>query len=223
MRRFAWIKARREALRLTQQELAAASGLSLATIQELENPESTRKFNRSTLILLAQGLKIPAKSLLDGRLDEMSAEAESGKPPASAGVAGMVHIPAINKVSASRFEESTDLGYPERVAAGTFAIPESLWSDPQMFTVEIEGDCMAPRYQAGEWIVCSPNSKFVDGAAYMVQLDGSGDGENGVKLVFDHGPNEFELVPLNGLYRRKMVPKSSVIRMGRVLYKICPV
>jgi len=222
MKRSDWLKARREVLKLTQQELAAQSGLSLATVQELENPDSPRKFNRSTLMLLAQGLKVSAKLLLSERFSEAAIEADRVRTADRGTGGGVVHVPAINKVSASRFEESTDLGYPERVAAGTFAVPEAVWNDPQMFAVQVEGDCMSPRYEPGEWVVCSPNAKFMDGAAYVVQLDGSGDGKNNVKLVFDHSADEFELVPLNGLHKRSIVPKSSVIRMGRVLYKICP-
>lgn len=222
MKRAEWMKAFREKRRMTQQELAAQSGLSLATIQELENSQSSRNFNRSTLLLLAQGLGVPVQTVLNGGARELPREIPAELPRAS-NCRGMVLIPAINRVSASRLEESTDLGYPERVASGTFALPDALWIDPDMFAVQIEGDCMLPHYAPGEWVVCSPNARFEEGAAYVVQLDGSGDEQNSVKLVFDHGAEEFELVPANGRHRRKLILKSSVIRMARVLYKITPV
>ena len=135
-------------------------------------------------------------------------------------------VPIINKVSASRFIEKTNLDFPPGFADRDVPAPTD---DPDAFALIVEGDCMMPEYQSGEIVVFSPleveRHGPVPGKDYAIQLDGGADGANSFKrLQLDpEDGSVFLFRCLNPKYRSaEKVKKERVIRLARAIWVARP-
>ena len=135
-------------------------------------------------------------------------------------------VPIINKVSASRFIEKTNLDFPPGFADRDVPAPTD---DPDAFALIVEGDCMVPDYHPGEIVVFSPleveRHGPVAGKDYYIQLDSSGNDENSFKrLLFDPDDTTVFLFKcLNPRYKGPAkVKKERVVRLARAIWVARP-
>ena len=94
-------------------------------------------------------------------------------------------VPILNKISATKLMERTNLDYPPGFADRLVPAPTD---DPDAFAMIVDGDCMAPDYLPGEIVTFSPlevqRYGIISGRDYAIQLDGEADNENTFKRVF---------------------------------------
>ena len=131
-------------------------------------------------------------------------------------------VPIVNKISATRFIERSNLDYPPGFADRLVPAPTD---DPDAFAMIVEGDCMAPDYLPGEIVTFSPlevqRYGVVAGKDYAIQLDGESDNENTFKRVlFDpHDETVFVLNCVNPKSRSPgKIKRERVMRLARAIW-----
>lgn len=87
--------------------------------------------------------------------------------------------------------------------------------DPLAFAVEIVGDSMAPRYEEGDVVVCSPEKRWRSGDYCVVVTE---DGEALVKKINDQD-GQLILSSLAPGYDPIMLPKAKVRAVHKIVWK----
>ncbi len=192
------IRNRRQEMSLTQDQLAAATGISKPYISNIETgrivgPPTREKLRKlehalgleeNELCRQADWLKVP--DTLRDRLAGDSARIHIGNPaePPSAPdhnrevperftPVPLKKVPLINRVAAGAPIEATDLDYPVNIADRDALIPNELVDG--CFALRIDGDSMTPVYQPGDIVIFSGDRTPVDGDDCLVRL---GDADN---------------------------------------------
>ena len=128
-------------------------------------------------------------------------------------------IPIINRVSAGRPQDFTDLGYPVGIADEYLSAPPEL-SDPNAFALRVDGDSMAPKYHEGDIVVFSPAASVSSGDDCFVRFavtGGPADGEMTFKRVFYDAEGEVRLQPINERYAPTVVKPSEIAGIFRAV------
>ncbi len=200
----------REDRGLTQVQLAVRSKVSPSTISQLER-SPVAEGNQATRTLVAQALGMTWEQLENiwlGRTDL--------PPPSTHRLAQErpMGIPVINRTPGGPAHDYEDVGIDHYRWLG---IDPNTWGDPEVFAIEIVGDSMAPRYNSGDIVVCSPAAKQEPGCACFVRFDGSGDSACTLKRVWPIDAQRVELRPDNPGHAPTIVTRESIARMARVV------
>jgi SOS-response transcriptional repressor LexA len=138
-------------------------------------------------------------------------------------------IPLINRVTAGKPGEYTDLEYPRGVADDYVPAPD-LPDAPtaSAFALKIHGDSMDPDYTDGEIIIVGPSTgenQPKDGDDCVVRL---GEEDNFAttfkRIYFVKTPegDAVRLVPLNPRYPKHVVPLEKVTGIYPLMYRLLP-
>src|SRR5688572_10345308 len=131
-------------------------------------------------------------------------------------------VPIVNKISASRFIERSNLDFPPGFADRLVPAPTD---DPEAFAMIVEGDCMSPDYLPGEIVTFSPlevqRYGVIAGKDYAIQLDGESDNENTfTRVLFD--PNDETVFVLKCVNPKSRSPgkikRERVMRLARAIW-----
>lgn len=76
-------------------------------------------------------------------------------------------IPVLNSISAGKLMDYTDLEYPTGWAEEFEPCPSEI-TDPQAFSLDVEGDSMGPKILSGDRIIVSPNAKIESGEIAVI-------------------------------------------------------
>jgi len=225
------IKSRRDALELTQEQLAAATDNDVTTsaLGKIERSE-TKNPNRSTLRAIAKALGIIEKYLFDlaeGRIDVLpkdafrSPQVGTGITPVGGYARGVPEqllrhpnisrwAPVVNSTPGGQSQDYPD-PYSNTGHAGQYLpLPPDAIPDGDLFFVKIVGDSMREFIRSGDWALCTPNSRFIEGAIYCVQFDGEKSNGNCLKFVFKRDGEHYELRPGNPRFNSEIVRIESV-------------
>jgi phage repressor protein C with HTH and peptisase S24 domain len=131
-------------------------------------------------------------------------------------------VPILNKISAAKLLERTNLDFPPGFADRLVPAPTD---DPDAFAMIVDGDCMSPDYQAGEIVTFSPlevqRYGVIHGRDYAIQLDGESNNENTFKRVF-FDPNDDTVFLLKCVNPKSKSPgkikRERVVRIARAIW-----
>lgn len=179
------VQSKRSELGLTQAELAERVGTSQQAIEQLENGKTKRP---RYLPELARALGCEIDWLITGT--------KSGTNVAPAEL-GSKRIPILSYVQAGLWTESQE--YRSYDGGMSYLLVDDDVSN-NAFALIIEGDSMAPKFNAGDKIIVDPEVYPVPGD-FVVALDGVKNQTVFKKFrptgVDSHGNDVYELVPLN--------------------------
>ncbi|MDN4128264.1 LexA family protein [Pantoea ananatis] len=179
------VQSKRSELGLTQAELAERVGTSQQAIEQLENGKTKRP---RYLPELARALGCEIDWLITGT--------KSGTNVAPAEL-GSKRIPILSYVQAGLWTESQE--YRSYDGGMSYLLVDDDVSN-NAFALIIEGDSMAPKFNAGDKIIVDPEVYPVPGD-FVVALDGVKNQTVFKKFrptgVDSHGNDIYELVPLN--------------------------
>ncbi|REF09738.1 LexA family protein [Pantoea ananatis] len=179
------VQSKRSELGLTQAELAERVGTSQQAIEQLENGKTKRP---RYLPELARALGCEIDWLITGT--------KSGTNVAPAEL-GSKRIPVLSYVQAGLWTESQE--YRSYDGGMSYLLVDDEVSN-NAFALIIEGDSMAPKFNAGDKIIVDPEVYPVPGD-FVVALDGVKNQTVFKKFrptgVDSHGNDIYELVPLN--------------------------
>lgn len=194
----------------SQDELARRTGLHANTIRRVErtcpDPDDV---NESTRRLLAQGFGLTVDELL-GHYRRPPIRQQVGAPDGA--------IPVINRAPAGQPVDYEHKDLDNGVGDDYISRTGSGVHDPTAFAFVVVGDSMAPEFQDGDTVVCSPDTLIADGDAVFVRFSGERDGTCTFKRVYDRG-DRIELMPDNRRYQPMIVDKADVARMAKVVAK----
>ena len=194
----------------SQEDLARRSGLHANTIRKVERtcPEPDH-VQESTKVCLARGFELTVEDLLS-LYERPTAPQNQGEP--SGGIPVVNRAPAGPPLDYEHMELDQGIGwdYVARLGSGVH--------DPSAFAFVAVGDSMAPEFQDGDTVVCSPQTPIGDGDAVFVRFSAERDNTCTFKRVFDRG-DTVELVPDNRRHQPMIVPKEQIVRMSKVVAK----
>ena len=212
-------------LGINQSEFARRAGIPLPTLRTwLKLPKS--EIRGGNLEKLSQGL---GKTQDEIKTKLRQAYYERGDSSMSVPIMNrpgerltIRPVPILNRISATRLIEKTDLDYPPGFADRLVPAPTD---DPEAFAMIVDGDCMSPDYQSGEIVTFSPlevqRYGVIPGKDYAIQLDGEGDAANTFKRVLFDASDESVFV-LKCVNPRSKSPgkikRERVIRMARAIW-----
>jgi SOS-response transcriptional repressor LexA len=192
----------RHSARLSQEELARKSGISIRRIHDIENGANP---TLDTLRKLASGLGISLSELTGGELplEPIPPRRVPGVMAPSPGAfyvsdrtpTGAKPIPVISWASAGDGLEYTDQGYPPGASDEWIDRPVNV-RDRRAYAVRVVGDSMSPVIQAGDLVVLIHDQEPSPHDIVLVKLKS---GEVFLKLLSRHD-GHFVLVSANPLY-----------------------
>lgn len=157
------IRVRREELKLTQQQIAEAVGVSYQTVQQWESGATAPK--RENRKMLAKALRTSEVALEFGGVQEKMPltdyNTEEGPPIARL-------APLISWIQAGSFREAAD-PYVVGQAEDWYPMPRK--AGPRTFALRIRGVSMEPRYREGEIIFVDPDAEPRHGSRVVVRLE----------------------------------------------------
>jgi SOS-response transcriptional repressor LexA len=225
-----------EKLRRVARALEAPEDQLVAAADWLRTPPSVRKMIENA----KGGGALPRRS--DGAIDldaAIAARAAAAPDEARASSEGSTaipveiplrNIPLINRVTAGKPGEYTDLEYPRGVADDYIPAPD-LPDAPvsSAFALKIIGDSMAPDYADGEIIIVGPVPKNSDGPKdgddCVVRLGEEDNFATTFKRVYfvkTPAGQAVRLVPLNPKYPKHVVPLEKVTGIYPLMYRLLP-
>ena len=131
-------------------------------------------------------------------------------------------VPILNKISAAKLMERTNLDFPPGFADRLVPAPTD---DPEAFAMIVDGDCMSPDYHPGEIVTFSPlevqRYGVIAGKDYAIQFDGEANNENTFKRVFFDATDDSVLV-LKCVNPKSKSPgkvkRERIIRIARAIW-----
>lgn len=220
-----WLTQEIAKLEINQSEFARRAGVPLPTLRTwLKTPKS--EIRGGNLEKLAKGL---GKAPDELRTKLRQAYYERGDASMSVPIMNrpgerltIRPVPILNRISAAKLMEKTNLDYPPGFADRLVPAPTD---DPDAFALVVDGDCMTPDYQSGEIVTFSPlevqRYGVIPGKDYAIQLDGEADNESTFKRVlFDpQDQTVFVLKCVNPKSRSPgKIKRERVIRLARAIW-----
>lgn len=181
------IRARREELGLTQEQIASQIGIKQQSYQAIESGNVKKP---RYLYEISLALKCDMAWLLSGKEKEVKnvkvINFEAYK------------VPLISYVQAGVWTESCEL----RDSTGFEYIMTSLELSDKAFALQIKGDSMEPEFKEGDLVIVDPSIKPTPGE-FVVAMNGESEAtfKKYRELGYDeHERMQFELIPLNPDY-----------------------
>lgn len=220
-----WLSDEIARLGISQSEFARRAEVPLPTLRTwLKLPKS--EIRGGNLEKLSQGLGKPQDEI---RSKLRQAYYERGDASMSVPIMNrpgerltIRPVPILNKISASRFIEKSNLDFPPGFADRLVPAPTD---DPDAFAMIVEGDCMAPDYLAGEIVTFSPlevqRYGVIPGKDYAIQLDNQSDHESTFKRVAVD-PKDSSIFILKCVNPKSKSPgpvkRERIVRMARAIW-----
>lgn len=190
------VRERREALKMSQVELAKAVGTSQATIDKIENERSIRS---RFLPFIFEVLGLPLDDLTKVKITPPKPNASF--PPRYQQFSQTRSIPVYGQTEAGPNGRFIMNGMK---VADVFC-PPGLEEVPEAYAVRVYGTSMEPRFKAGETVWLNPRLPVRAGDDVVVQLKAKNDGDeiasyikefrsrsSKVLRLFQHNPEEGE-------------------------------
>lgn len=184
------IRARRESLRMTQEELANCIGVSYQSVQAWEGGTVPRpkKFEK-----IAACLKTSVEELFYGKLPESPKSVES--PTVGLTLVDLKsRVPLISWAQAGAWAEIQDTFHPgdaERWIAVTAKVGQ------MAFALRVVGDSMEPRIPDGSIVVIDPDRPAIHGSIVLAKR--TSDQTATLKVLWHDGETPY-LKPINSAY-----------------------
>ena len=195
--------ARKRAGGMSQDGLAAKSGLSKGTIQNIENGKT--EGSATSLEKIAQAFGFDTMQDMVNAL----AREEDGY----VGEDERDGIPVFDEVPAGNGDfDPTDVGEDNGFAHKR--VSRWMCSDPQAYAVIVKGNSMEPDYYSGDVVICSPSEPHTSPMLAVFRLR---DGSCGLKIVEAVGEDELLLIPRNPNHTTRRVKRSDVVRLAHVV------
>lgn len=90
--------------------------------------------------------------------------------------------------------------------------------DPDAYCLHVVGDSMAPEYEDGSLVICSPAATHIPGAVYAIRFGSELGDECTLKKVIPLDDDKLLLQPENPLHRPRVVSREHIVRMDRVVW-----
>jgi repressor LexA len=194
----------------SQEELAQRSELHRNTIKKLERIVATPDdLSAKNKLCLAKGFGINVEQL-EALYRPSILQQHRGDPQGG--------VPIINRAPAGEPVDFEHMGLDNGIGYDYIPRIGSGVHDETAFAFVVVGDSMAPEFQTGDTVVCSPQATIKDGDAVFVRFTPDRDETCTFKRVYDHG-DRVELVPDNRRYQPMMVPKEHIARMSKAVAK----
>ena len=193
---------RRQELRMTQETLAAKSGVTRMGISKIELG-LTIHARADTLFSLAKALKCNPEWLLYGKGDKESLTVDYSN--VVAGPTVEFYVPEINWVQAGAWTP-----VPESInPADAIMHPCPVKCSPSTFALRVKGDSMLPRFEQDDLIFVDPTKLDPSSGKFVVaMLEGSSeatfkqyqelDGKRMLRALNPDYPPEMRFVKING-------------------------
>ncbi len=207
------IRKLREDAGLSQEAMASRAGISMRTIQVVEQLDAPN-VRGTTLRAIARVFGLTPESLekvwRTGRVPQVRGDRHGGIPI-------LAEVPASNGQSVEGgYDQGIGEDYISRSAVGV--------TDPLAYALRVKGDSMAPVLVDGDLVICSPEAVqqngFENGSIYAIRFDSEHDDETTIKRVRTIGNNEIELRPENDRHQTRIVPLSSIVRAAKAIRKL---
>ena len=198
------IRARREELGLTQEQVAEQVGIKQQSYQAIESG-SVKKPRH--LYEISVALKCDMAWLLSGK----ETEVKNIEPIALKAR----QVPLISYVQAGVWTESCEL----RDLTGFEYIMTSLELSDKAFALQIKGDSMEPEFKEGDVVIIDPAIKPIPGE-FVVAMNGESEAtfKKYRELGYDeHERMQFELIPLNSDYTTMSTLKQQIRIVGTMV------
>ena len=200
------VRAARESKGWSQEALAAEARKSKTTIQNIELGRV--KPHGGTLWAIVKALGYESYERMAVAVGAVKVEQNVGDLTGG--------IPLLGTVPAGVGDyDPTESGADNGLAATAY-IPRALIGidDPHAFAVAVRGDSMAPQYQEGDLVFCSPQTAQESGMVAAIRF---ADGEATLKFVHDIGDDRLELRAANDRHPARIVHREEVVNMARVV------
>ncbi|PXZ06332.1 DNA-binding protein [Gilliamella apicola] len=198
------IRARREELGLTQEQVAQQVGIKQQSYQAIESG-SVKKPRH--LYEISVALQCDMAWLLSGKdKDVKNVEVIDFKT---------YQVPLISYVQAGLWTESCEL----RDSTGFEYIMTSLELSDEAFALKIKGDSMEPEFKEGDVVIIDPAIKPMPGE-FVVAVNGEEDATFKKYRELGHDEHErmqFELIPLNPDYTTMSSLKQQIRVIGTMV------
>lgn len=195
------IKARREALGLTEEGLAELCGVSRGAVQHWERPNGTAP-RRKIQAKVAEVLGITVAELMHGQ-----SNVEEGPPVRGA-------VPLINSVQAGNYVCFVDNHHPGD--GGMEMVTTSAPVGKHTYALKVSGDSMEPEFMDGQILIVEPELEPMPGDFVIARLvDGE---ETTFKQLVKDGPEWF-LKPLNERYPIRPLGDATIVGVLRAVEK----
>ena len=198
------IRARREELGLTQEQVAEQVGIKQQSYQAIESGVVKKPRH---LYEISVTLKCDMAWLLNGKEKEV----KNVEPIALKAR----QVPLISYVQAGVWTESCEL----RDSTGFEYIMTSLELSDKAFALQIKGDSMEPEFKEGDVVIIDPAIKPLPGE-FVVAMNGESEAtfKKYRELGYDeHERMQFELIPLNPDYTTMSTLKQQIRIIGTMV------
>lgn len=192
---------RRNQLGMTQEQLAAAAGVSRMGVAKIEL-SVTQNARADTLFALAKALKCDPRWLLFG---EGSPEIAENHTNIEAGPPVEQFVPELSWVQAGNLSSAGDSTHPHDAPMH----PAPVKCSPGTFALRIKGTSMQPRFEEGDLIFVDPTLlEGIDGKFVVAMMEGSDEatfkqmqiieGQKMLKALNPDYPPDMRYVKING-------------------------
>lgn len=201
------LKAARQEAGMSVQELAKRLGVEVGVLQALEDGRG-KLSERLAHKIVAELPALQLDDLLRGSdeppvLDQGGTTGTAGATPnitLPPGVRGRL-IPRLSMVQAGSYS----IGHTDEAYTGEGVL--TTIPDRKAFAVEIDGNSMAPKYNPGDFVVCSPSADPDMGKAVVVQTI---DGQAFCKLWLRNRGDVMVLGSINAQHPTMEIPRSEI-------------
>ena len=159
---------------LTQTQIADRLAISPAYYNRIEagkvKPPSWYLIEKLAIILNCDKddlIKLAEAARIEYKQKQLNKERKSLKVESYPETFPFRLIPVLNSISAGKLIDYTDLEYPAGWAEEFEPCPSEI-TDPQAFSLDVEGDSMQPKVSAGDRIIISPNTKVESGEIAVI-------------------------------------------------------
>jgi len=191
------LKSLRDALGLTQKDLAIKAGISQSQVNMLET--GTRTFTQKTLEPIIEALGCTYSDVFS--FDDL--------PLVEMPKFILRPIPVISKIHAGHWEEAID-NYPPGASEEAEPVFSRKTLGPNAFALVVDGDSMEPRFMAGDIVIIDPSLECRSGAVCVVKV------RDDVTLkVFRDTNGEYRFDPTNDKY-----PSTVISKDGKTPFRI---
>ena len=198
------IRARREELGLTQEQVAEQVGIKQQSYQAIESGGVKKPRH---LYEISVVLKCDMAWLLSGNKEDIrNVEVLDFKT---------YQVPLISYIQAGAWTESCEL----RDSTGFEYIMTSLELSDKAFALQIKGDSMEPEFKEGDVVIIDPVIKPIPGE-FVVAMNGESEAtfKKYRELGYDeHERMQFELIPLNPDYTTMSTLKQQIRIIGTMV------
>lgn len=189
------MRAAREGAKLKPEEVALRMGMGLRGYQKYEYGESTPTLER--LQQFADIVKVPIDTLIADRSYEFNPVGDPIR---------LYKVPILHEIPASGFI----LGFDDIEIDG-YTMTTVAYDGA--FALRVKGDCMSPKIEEGDIVICVPDMPFENGKVYAVIDENSQHTLKNVQKI----NGGYMLIPTNQKYEALFIRDMDMVKLYRVV------